>query len=75
MNHLAIKEVEDLATMFDSLARIAEKWDIEISLIITFRKGKGSVKVNGKGKGLLDHHLHIVWFHSIKLVRLLGHLD
>ncbi|CAA3014018.1 Hypothetical predicted protein [Olea europaea subsp. europaea] len=42
---------EDLAAMFDSLAQIAEKRDVEITLNVTFRKAKGSAEVNGKGKG------------------------
>lgn len=41
---------EDLPTMFDSLARIVENRDIEISLNITFCKGKGRCEANGKGK-------------------------
>ncbi|CAA2985085.1 Hypothetical predicted protein [Olea europaea subsp. europaea] len=44
----AIEEVDDLPSMFDSLARIAEKQDIEISLNVTFRKGKRSEDMNGK---------------------------
>lgn len=46
-----IEEVEDLLNIFDHLARIAEKRGVNISLNITFRKGKGSVDMNGKGKG------------------------
>lgn len=45
MDPAAIDEVEeDLPTIFDSLARIVEKRNIEISLNITFRKGKKSAK-------------------------------
>ncbi|CAA2982684.1 Hypothetical predicted protein [Olea europaea subsp. europaea] len=52
VNPVAIDEVdEDLPIMFDSLARIAEKRDIEITLNVTFRKGKESAEVAGKGKG------------------------
>ncbi|CAA3014100.1 Hypothetical predicted protein [Olea europaea subsp. europaea] len=50
VNLATIKEVEDLPTMFDGLARIVEKRDIEMSLNVTFCKGKKSTKVNGNGK-------------------------
>lgn len=50
VNVADIEEIEDLPTTFDRLARIAERRDVEVSVTVTFRKVKGSVGVNGKGK-------------------------
>lgn len=46
------EKVHELPSMFDSLARIAEKRNIEISLNVTFRKGKVPSEDNEKGNGL-----------------------
>ncbi|XP_022856067.1 uncharacterized protein LOC111377240 [Olea europaea var. sylvestris] len=50
LNAVATEEVENLSSMFNTLARIFDERDLEINLNITFRKGKGSSKGNGKAK-------------------------
>lgn len=50
LNAVATEEVEDLSSMSNTLARISDERDLEINLNITFRKGKGSSKGNGKAK-------------------------
>lgn len=51
MNYEPNEEDEDLSRIFDSLARITEKRDVDISLHLTFRKRKGIEECDGKGKG------------------------
>jgi len=51
VNHEPNEKDEDFPSIFDSLARITEKRDVEISLHLTFRKGKGIAECDGKGKG------------------------
>ncbi|KAL2550658.1 uncharacterized protein Fot_12188 [Forsythia ovata] len=44
-------DVEDILRMFNSLARISEEKNVEISLNLTIRKGKTNAEENGKEKG------------------------
>ncbi|CAA2979171.1 Hypothetical predicted protein [Olea europaea subsp. europaea] len=50
VNQSPDKEDEELPRLFDGLARISEKRDVDISLHLTFSKGKGIANCNGKGK-------------------------
>ncbi|KAL2461138.1 Zinc finger protein [Abeliophyllum distichum] len=43
-------EIEDLSRIFKLFAQITERQDVEISVNLTIRKGKGSTEENDKGK-------------------------
>ncbi|KAL2543985.1 uncharacterized protein Fot_13218 [Forsythia ovata] len=47
----AKNEVEDLSRILKLFARISEEEDVEISVNVTIRKGKGSAEVNNVEKG------------------------
>ncbi|CAA2970436.1 Hypothetical predicted protein [Olea europaea subsp. europaea] len=51
VNHESNVEDEELPRLFDSLARISEKRGMDISMHLSFSKGKGTLKCDGKGKG------------------------
>ncbi|KAL2519241.1 Zinc finger protein [Abeliophyllum distichum] len=42
-------EIEDLSRIFKTLARISEEKDVEISVNVTIRKGKGTAEENNQG--------------------------
>ncbi|CAA2972344.1 Hypothetical predicted protein [Olea europaea subsp. europaea] len=50
VNEASDKDDEELPRLFDRLARISEKRGVEISLHMTFSKGKGIEKCHGEGK-------------------------
>lgn len=47
----AIEGVEDLSSMLEACAKITEKRNVEITVNITFRKGKGVAEDEGKERG------------------------
>lgn len=51
VKHEPNEEYEDLLRVLDSLAWIIEKRDVDITLHVTFLKGKGIVESDGKAKG------------------------
>ncbi|CAA3001065.1 Hypothetical predicted protein [Olea europaea subsp. europaea] len=51
VKHEPNEEYEDLLRVLDNLARITEKRDLDITMHVTFLKGKGIVESDGKGKG------------------------
>ncbi|CAA3001209.1 Hypothetical predicted protein, partial [Olea europaea subsp. europaea] len=51
-NPIVNEEVNEVQSMFESLARIAEKQNLKVSLNVTFCKGKESFEDNGNEKGL-----------------------
>ncbi|CAA2987125.1 Hypothetical predicted protein [Olea europaea subsp. europaea] len=50
VNEAPDKDDEELPRLFDGLARISEKHGVDISLHMTFSKGKGIEKCHGEGK-------------------------
>lgn len=52
VNHGPSEKDEELPRLFAELARISKKLDVNISLHITFGKGKEIAKCDGKGRGL-----------------------
>lgn len=50
VNEAPDKDDEEPPRLFDGLARISEKCGVDISLHMTFSKGKGIEKCDGEGK-------------------------
>ncbi|XP_022879830.1 uncharacterized protein LOC111397240 [Olea europaea var. sylvestris] len=59
VNHAPNKEDEELPTLFDGLARISEKRGVDISLKLTFSKGKDIAKCDKQGKGQVEGFIYV----------------
>ncbi|KAL2533972.1 Zinc finger protein [Abeliophyllum distichum] len=47
-------EIEELSNIFKVFAQITERQDVEISVNVTIRKGKGRTEENNKGKDISE---------------------